>query len=951
MSMAQYQPGQRWISDSEAELGLGTILALDGRLLTVLYPATGDTRQYAERNAPLTRVRFAPGDEVTHFEGWKMTVREVEEVDGLLVYHGINSHNDAKILPETQLSNFIQFRLASDRLFAGQIDPMPWFALRYHTLEHRTRLLQSSLWGLGGARAQPIAHQLHIAREVADRIAPRVLLADEVGLGKTIEAGLVIHRQLLSGRASRVLILVPENLQHQWLVEMRRRFNLEVALFDRERFAESDASNPFEDSQLALVALEWIRADERAQDALCAAGWDLLVVDEAHHLVWHPEQASREYQLVETLAQIIPGVLLLTATPEQLGLDSHFARLRLLDPDRFHDLEAFRRESSQYRPVAEAVQELIDQGRLSPAAREAIHGFLGAAGDELLAAVESGDDDARARLIRELLDRHGTGRVLFRNTRAAVQGFPERQLHSYPLPNPVEYMELPVGEHPDLYPEVSFQAQVDDNTDENARWWRFDPRVEWLIDTLKMLKQFKVLVICAHAETALDLEDALRLRSGIPATVFHEGMSILERDRAAAYFADEEFGAQVLICSEIGSEGRNFQFAHHLVLFDLPAHPDQLEQRIGRLDRIGQRHTIQIHVPHLENSPQERLFQWYHQALNAFLATCPTGNALQHRYGPRLVELLEGGDDDAFAALLEEGQAARLALEAEMHSGRDRLLELNSGGAGEGEALVEAIEEQDDQFALPIYMEKLFDTYGIDSEDHSENALILKPSEKMLDASFPLGDDEGVTVTYDRAQALAREDMQFLTWEHPMVQGGMDLVLSGSLGNTSVAIIKNKALKPGTVLLEMLFVSEAVAPRKLQLGRFLPPVALRCLLDANGNDLAARVAFETLHEQLESVPRASANKFVQAQRDVLAKQFAIGEAKIAPRHAERVEKARQQLVASLDEELARLTALKQVNPSVRDSELEALRTQRDESVALLDKASLRLEAIRVLVAG
>ena len=949
--MAQYQPGQRWISDSEAELGLGTILALDGRLLTVLYPATGDTRQYAERNAPLTRVRFAPGDEVTHFEGWKMTVREVEEVDGLLVYHGINSHNDAKILPETQLSNFIQFRLASDRLFAGQIDPMPWFALRYHTLEHRTRLLQSSLWGLGGARAQPIAHQLHIAREVADRIAPRVLLADEVGLGKTIEAGLVIHRQLLSGRASRVLILVPENLQHQWLVEMRRRFNLEVALFDRERFAESDASNPFEDSQLALVALEWIRADERAQDALCAAGWDLLVVDEAHHLVWHPEQASREYQLVETLAQIIPGVLLLTATPEQLGLDSHFARLRLLDPDRFHDLEAFRRESSQYRPVAEAVQELIDHGRLSPAAREAIHGFLGAAGDELLAAVEGGDDDARARLIRELLDRHGTGRVLFRNTRAAVQGFPERQLHSYPLPNPVEYMELPVGEHPDLYPEVSFQAQVDDNTDENARWWRFDPRVEWLIDTLKMLKQFKVLVICAHAETALDLEDALRLRSGIPATVFHEGMSILERDRAAAYFADEEFGAQVLICSEIGSEGRNFQFAHHLVLFDLPAHPDQLEQRIGRLDRIGQQHTIQIHVPHLENSPQERLFQWYHQALNAFLATCPTGNALQHRYGPRLVELLEGGDDDAFAALLEEGQAARLALEAEMHSGRDRLLELNSGGAGEGEALVEAIEEQDDQFALPIYMEKLFDTYGIDSEDHSENALILKPSEKMLDASFPLGDDEGVTVTYDRAQALAREDMQFLTWEHPMVQGGMDLVLSGSLGNTSVAIIKNKALKPGTVLLEMLFVSEAVAPRKLQLGRFLPPVALRCLLDANGNDLAARVAFETLHEQLESVPRASANKFVQAQRDVLAKQFAIGEAKIAPRHAERVEKARQQLVASLDEELARLTALKQVNPSVRDSELEALRTQRDESLALLDKASLRLEAIRVLVAG
>ena len=945
----QYQPGQRWISDSEAELGLGTILAQDGRLLTVLYPATGDTRQYSLRNAPLTRVRFSPGDQITHFEGWKLTVREVEDIDGLMVYHGLDGQNQPRTLPETQLSNFIQFRLASDRLFAGQIDPLSWFSLRYNTLQHTSKQMQSSLWGLGGCRAQPIAHQLHIAREVADRSAPRVLLADEVGLGKTIEAGLVIHRQLLSGRASRVLILVPENLQHQWLVEMRRRFNLQVALFDAERFIESDASNPFEDAQLALVALEWLVDDDKAQDALFAAGWDLMVVDEAHHLVWHEEQASAEYALVEQLAEVIPGVLLLTATPEQLGQDSHFARLRLLDPNRFHDLAAFRAESEHYRPVAEAVQELLDEGRLSPTAHATIQGFLGAEGEALLAAVSDGDSQASARLVRELLDRHGTGRVLFRNTRAAVQGFPERNLHPYPLANPEQYRDLPAGEHAELYPEVAFQAQGESSDEE--RWWRFDPRVDWLIDTLKMLKRTKVLVICAHAETAMDLEDALRVRSGIPATVFHEGMSILERDRAAAYFADEEFGAQVLICSEIGSEGRNFQFAHHLVMFDLPAHPDLLEQRIGRLDRIGQKHTIELHVPYLQDSPQQRLFQWYHDGLNAFLNTCPTGNALQHQFGPRLLPMLEGGDDKVWDALVAEARGERERLEAELHSGRDRLLELNSGGAGEGQALVEAILEQDDQFALPIYMETLFDAFGIDSEDHSENALILKPSEKMLDASFPLGDDEGVTITYDRAQALSREDMQFLTWEHPMVQGGMDLVLSGSMGNTAVALIKNKALKPGTVLLELLFVSEVVAPRSLQLGRYLPPAALRCLLDANGNDLAGRVAFETLNDQLESVPRASANKFVQAQRDVLATRISGGEAKIMPTHVERVAEAQRRLAAEADEELARLTALKAVNPSVRDSEIEALRKQREDGLAMLEKAALRLEAIRVLVAG
>ena len=137
-----------------------------------------------------------------------MTVREVEESEGLLVYHGLTAQNEQRTRRKPS-SNFIQFRLASDRLFAGQIDPLPWFSLRYHTRTPQPTAPVLAL-GPGGARAQPIAHQLHIAREVADRMAPRVLLADEVGLGKTIEAGLIIHRQLLSGRAGRVLILVPK---------------------------------------------------------------------------------------------------------------------------------------------------------------------------------------------------------------------------------------------------------------------------------------------------------------------------------------------------------------------------------------------------------------------------------------------------------------------------------------------------------------------------------------------------------------------------------------------------------------------------------------------------------------------------------------------------------------------------------------------------------------------
>ncbi|MDY7217976.1 RNA polymerase-associated protein RapA [Denitrificimonas sp. JX-1] len=954
----QYQPGQRWISDGEAEQGLGTVLTCDGRLLTILYPATGETRQYSQRNAPLTRVRFVPGDEISHFDGWTLTVREVSEVDGLLVYHGFNNAGEDCLLPETQLSNFIQFRMASDRLVAGQVDPLPWFTLRYNSLQHNSELQQSKLWGLTGARAQPIAHQLHIAQEVADRIAPRVLLADEVGLGKTIEAGLIIHRQLLSGRANRILLMVPETLQHQWLVEMRRRFNLEVALFDAERFLASDAENPFEDCQIALVSMNWLLEDERAKDALYSCDWDILVVDEAHHLVWHPECASPAYQLVENLAGITPGVLLLTATPEQLGQDSHFARLRLLDPHRFHDLAAFREESQHYQAIADAVRELLEANQLSNTAKETIQNFLGEASQTAIAACDAGDKEAAQRIIRELIDRHGTGRLLFRNTRAAISGFPERQLHPAPLPFPKQYLGNPNDLHAQLHPELyivgSHQPDLNNPEATHAEepWWQFDPRVDWLLETLKNLKKEKVLVICAHAETALDLGDALRIRSGIPATTFHEGMSIIERDRAAAWFSDDEYGAQVMFCSEIGSEGRNFQFSHHLVLFDLPQHPDLLEQRIGRLDRIGQEHTIEIHVPYFIGSAQQRIFEWYQHALNAFLSTCPTGSAIQLQFSQQLESLLLDDDNnEQWNSLLKQASRVRKQMESEMEKGRDRLLELNSSGAGNGQTLAEAIEKQDNDVALPIYMEQLFNAFGIHSDDHSDNAFILRPSEKMLDASFPLGSDEAVTITYNRELALSREDMQFITWEHPMVQGGMDLVLSGSMGNTAVALLKNKAIKPGTMLLELLYVSEAIAPKHLQLGRFLPPIAMRCLLDDKGNDLASRVSFETLNDQLGKVPRASAAKFARAQRDTLLRLVDSADAKMEPRHTERVEQARADFTASMDEEITRLTALQAINPNVRDEEIDTLQAYKKQGLEMLGKAALRLEAIRVLVAG
>ena len=161
---------------------------------------------------------------------------------------------------------------------------------------------RSPVRGLAGARMDLIPHQLFIADEVANRPQPRVLLADQVGLGKTIEACLILHRLILTGRAERVLILVPEPLVHQWFVELLRRFQLSFSLFDEERCEAIEygdpGCNPFLDSQWVLAAVDFLADNEQRAAQVLEAGWDVLVVDEAHHLEWSPEAAGPAYEMV-----------------------------------------------------------------------------------------------------------------------------------------------------------------------------------------------------------------------------------------------------------------------------------------------------------------------------------------------------------------------------------------------------------------------------------------------------------------------------------------------------------------------------------------------------------------------------------------------------------------------------------------------------------------------------
>ncbi|MBF1244858.1 MAG: RNA polymerase-associated protein RapA [Haemophilus sp.] len=911
--------GQRWISETENSLGLGMITALDFRSVTLHFPATNETRIYAVAQAPLTRIVLNKGEQLHHQAGWQGEALDVQEMNGLLFYLVKNAQGEEIIVNEKELSPIISFSQAKDRLFSSQIDRSEHFALRYQTLLHQQAQFQSPLRGLRGNRAGLIPHQLHIAQEVGNRVNPRVLLADEVGLGKTIEAGMILQNQLFAEKVQRVLIIAPETLQHQWLVEMLRRFNLHFSLFDEERcedFAEQ-AINPFSTESLIICALDWLKAHPNRVQQAIEAEFDCLIVDEAHHLAWSENAPSAAYLLVEQLANAIPSVLLLTATPEQLGLESHFARLRLLDPERFYDYQAFLKEQENYQPVADAVQSLLSEKPLSAVEKNHISDLLHEQDVEpLFKALACHNDEekqaARQELIQNLIDRHGTSRILFRNTRQGVKGFPHR-----------------------VYHQVTIDAT------------EVDEKIHWLIDFLKSHRNEKILVICKTAQTAIQLEQVLREKEAIRSAVFHERMSIIERDRAAAYFADTDNGAQVLLSSSIGSEGRNFQFACHLVLFDLPENPDLLEQCIGRLDRIGQTRDVQIYVPCLSGSAQQDLARWYHEGLNAFEQTCPIGMALFEQYETLLKVRSENKAD--FEQLILQTKKQAKALRLSLEKGRDRLLELNSNGGKKAQRLAAEIAQTDNSPQLVDFALNLFDIIGVEQDDLGENSIVIIPTGTMLVPDFPGLKEEGVTVTFDRQLALAREELEFLTWDHPMIRQGIDLIASGDIGKAAMALLVNKQLPAGTLLVELIYMIESQSPKGLQLNRFLPPTPVRLLLDSKGNDLAEQVNFDTLQNKLKPLSKDIANKMVKMARPNIEQLVKLGDHKIIEIAQAQIREASRLADQTLSTELNRLIALKAVNKNIRQAEIDVLEQQRLVSLEELSKASWRLDSLRVIV--
>ncbi len=907
MQKSQIVPGQRYITTSEPALGLGHVLSSEGAHVEICFPAAEDTRTYAIETAPLIRVRFVPGDEISDHEKNRMIVESVTEEENILTYHG-----SGKSIHESDLLDTLSFIRPDKRLLAGMTDTPRDFDQRLEALRWNAALRRSPARGYTGARIDLIPHQFSIVAEVSTRLHPRVLLADEVGLGKTIEACLILHRLHLTGRADRILIMVPEPLVHQWFVELLRRFNLLFAIFDeaRCRSLEPEATllsqedfNPFSDSQLILCSTSFLAESEGRAEQARDAGFDLLIVDEAHHLEWSEEEISPAYAAVEALARTIPSLLLLTATPQQLGTSGHFARLRLLDPDRYSSLDSFLREAEEYAPLAEVVDALSEGEIPNDIAKFTISSPRA---DKHLRALRKGDDSARSLLISELIDSFGTGRVLFRNTRERLTGFPKR----LPLLHPLEKGVSPYT---------------------------------WLAGLMRELPETeKILLITNSPEAAITIQEKLLAEIHVEIALFHEDLSMMQRDRNAAYFQEPE-GARVLICSEIGSEGRNFQFARHLVLFGLPRDPEVLEQRIGRLDRIGQTGDIHIHIPYGKDSRSELQARWLHEALNVFSEPLKGATTLATELLPELDALADASPSSKeFKKFLTRTADFKAEVTHQLATGHDRLLELGAPPASFSDELIEEIEKADNDARFEKFTLRLFDHLGLDVSDLSERAFVFKRGQRQSEA-FADVPEEGLSATFDRLTALSREDLQFLTSDHPLFRDALEQLLDGNAGNASFANLPTG--KGKSILLECAFVAEIIAPQRLQLDRFLPPTLLRVIVDHTGKAQTKAPPASLLQPgdprrivSQEAFRRDLFPKMVEAARGV-------AERAAAKPIAAAVELAN----ATISAQIARLQDLATRNPQVSAKEIATLKATLEETTETLGQARVRLDALRLIM--
>jgi ATP-dependent helicase HepA len=642
MAVATYRwaEGDYLTHRSNPELGIGRITAVEGRTLLVEFPRTKTTLRLAAATDALLPVDLNPGRPVRVTATRTETTVAKRLADGTLQLASGETVTPDKLWP-LELDGALIERLA-----LGDLDSFHDFRIRLNIL-HLLALREAG--GLGsflGGRIRLFPHQLYVAeRATAARAQSaattpvRWLLADEVGLGKTIEASLILNRLVHTRGAERVLVVTPESLTVQWLGELWRKYHQVFTLLDAARLADvtrdfGDGFNPFDVHRRAVISLERLVEQPELTAQAVSAGIDLLVVDEAQRLrrpPGHPGEPS--WRAIAPIATLGRHLLLLSATPLEDDAHGFFRLLQLLRPDEFPEESTFEERLARGTPLPPCTSSTrrSDIGGLPPRVGVAVP--LETHASRLRSALER---DLRAVATtnavtrRQKIDRIRRGLASGAALRAALTG---------------------------SAPEDVVLRQRCDAMDAS------DPRLEWLLPRARRWRDAgeKTLIFVQHRETLDMVRSALTTRTQLASGIFHEELTPARRDTEVARFR-EATGPSVLVSTEAGGEGRNFEFCRRLILFDLPWKPTVVEQRIGRLDRIGRRLPVEIvyfRPPEGVGADAVRIFE----ELGVFREPL-AGLEPQLAHIEAAIDALADDPDaslsaDAFAALVSSAQAAR----------------------------------------------------------------------------------------------------------------------------------------------------------------------------------------------------------------------------------------------------------------------------------------------------
>lgn len=741
-----HQPGRSWTTGDylthgfNPELGIGRVTAVEGRALVVEFPRSGTTLRLAATTDALIRVDLSPGRPV------RITATGEETTVTARLPDGAVRLDNGRVAASHELWPLELEGALLERLALGDVDEVDDFVTRLDILHLLTLREADGLGSFLGGRIRLFPHQLHVAERASASDPVRWLLADEVGLGKTIEAALILNRLVNTGRVERCLVVAPEALTVQWLGELWRKYHQIFTLLDAQRLADvardfGPGFNPFDVHRRAVIALEMLTEHPELTGQAVAAGIDLLVVDEAQRLRRPPgHPGDPAWRAIAPIAGLGRHVLLLSATPLEDDAHGFFRLLQMLRPEEFPEDVSFEERLDRGTPLPPCTSSTrrADIGGLPPRVGIPIAPDKPAAW-QLRDAVEA--------TVRSTVAPHAVARrqKIDRLRRALASGAALSAVLSSD--------------------ETALRGQAEAMD-------AGDPRLDWLLAQAPRWrdKGEKTLVFVAHRETLEMLRTALSQRAQLASGVFHEELPTARRDTEVARFREAD-GPSLLVSTEAGGEGRNFEFCRRLVLFDLPWKPSVVEQRIGRLDRIGRRIPVDVvyfRPPRGIGADVVRLFEALGLFREPLAGLEPQLAHVEGALEEVALDPLASLSGERFDALVSEAGAARTRIREAAYQQLHRDPYRADMAAG---ILARVPRELDGLNEEVVVTACIGLGFNVERPRGRRIFAIELGSGALVDGLPGVPGGTGYVGSFDREEAVEEETIDFLASGHPLVEG------------------------------------------------------------------------------------------------------------------------------------------------------------------------------------